>query len=279
MIIERVLNNNVISSLNQRGEEVICMGKGIAFQKKSGDVVEDTLIEKEFVLKDSVTSQQFQQLFEDVPAEEIELVKKIVDYAEKELQVTLAPTIYLNLTDHMHYAIMRAKEGIELPNPLLFETKKFYPKEFRIAQHTLAKISDYFSVTLPESEAGFIAFHIVNAQQKHADMSTTMETTEMVRNILRIISRYFGITLNAETLSYQKIVTHLQYFAQRYLENKLSEETDEFLFALIQSKYPKAFQAVQRINDFLITRYDRPIGESEMIYLTIHIERVVQEQQ
>ncbi len=83
MIIERVLNNNVISSLNQRGEEVICMGKGIAFQKKSGDVVEDTLIEKEFVLKDSVTSQQFQQLFEDVPAEEIELVKKLLIMLKK----------------------------------------------------------------------------------------------------------------------------------------------------------------------------------------------------
>lgn len=278
MIIERVLNNNVISALNQQGEEMICMGKGIAFQKKAGDYVEDSLIEKEFVLKDSATSQQFQQLFADVPAEEIELVKKIVDHAEQELQVSLASTIYLNLTDHMHYAIMRAKEGIEIPNPLIFETKKFYPTEFRLAQHALMKIEEYFGVTLPESEAGFIAFHIVNAQQQHADMSTTFEMTEMVRNILTIISRYFGVALNAETLSYQRIVTHLQYFAQRYLSGKLSEETDEFLYALIQSKYPKAFQAVQRINEFLLSQYDRPIGESEMIYLTIHIERVVQEQ-
>lgn len=277
MIIGRVLNNNVISSVNPQGEEIICMGKGIAFQKKAGDVIDDTLIEKEFVLKDSVTSQQFQQLLQDVPAEEIELVKKIVDYAETELDVALSSAIYLNLTDHMHYAIMRAKEGIEIPNPLLFETKKFYPKEFRLAQHALKKIEEYFGVTLPESEAGFIAFHIVNAQQQHADMSQTLEATEMVRNILTIISRYFGITLNSETLSYQRIVTHLQYFAQRYLSETLTDESDEFLFALIQSKYPKAFQAVQRINDFLITRYARPIGESEMIYLTIHIERVVQE--
>lgn len=277
MIIGRVLNNNVISSVNPQGEEIICMGKGIAFQKKAGDVVDDTLIEKEFVLKDSVTSQQFQQLLQDVPAEEIELVKKIVDYAEAELDVSLSSAIYLNLTDHMHYAIMRAKEGIELPNPLLFETRKFYPKEFRLAQHALEKIEEYFGVSLPESEAGFIAFHIVNAQQQHADMSQTLEATEMVRNILTIISRYFGITLNSETLSYQRIVTHLQYFAQRYLSETLTDEPDEFLFALIQSKYPKSFQAVQRINDFLITRYARPIGESEMIYLTIHIERVVQE--
>lgn len=46
-------------------------------------------------------------------------------------------------------------------------------------------------------------------------------------------------------------------------------------FALVQGKYPKAFQAVQRINEYLLKSYDRPIDQAEMIYLTIHIQRVV----
>lgn len=33
MVIEKVLNNNVVISKNERGEEIICMGKGLAFQK------------------------------------------------------------------------------------------------------------------------------------------------------------------------------------------------------------------------------------------------------
>ena len=49
------------------------------------------------------------------------------------------------------------------------------------------------------------------------------------------------------------------------------------MFELIQAKYPKAFQTVQRINEYLIKTYGKPIGEAEMIYLTIHIERVVNE--
>ncbi|EOT29842.1 hypothetical protein OMQ_00532 [Enterococcus saccharolyticus subsp. saccharolyticus ATCC 43076] len=76
-------------------------------------------------------------------------------------------------------------------------------------------------------------------------------------------------------MNYQRIVTHLQYFAQRYLTDELSDEQDEFLFALVQSKYPKSFQTVQRINEYLIKTYGKPLGQSEMIYLTIHIERVV----
>ena len=37
MVIEKVLNNNVVVSKNELGKEIICMGKGIAFQKKPGD--------------------------------------------------------------------------------------------------------------------------------------------------------------------------------------------------------------------------------------------------
>ncbi|MGC3088856.1 PRD domain-containing protein, partial [Enterococcus faecalis] len=67
----------------------------------------------------------------------------------------------------------------------------------------------------------------------------------------------------------------LQYFAQRYLKQEAHDVEDEFLFALVQGKYPKAFQAVQRINDYLLKSYDRPIDQAELIYLTIHIQRVV----
>ncbi len=93
-------------------------------RKKIGDVIDDAFVEKEFVLKDSFTANQFQQLFADIPAEEVEAVKQVVDEAEQVLGVELSPNIYLTLTDHIHYALMRAREGIEIPNPLLFETRK-----------------------------------------------------------------------------------------------------------------------------------------------------------
>ena len=53
----------------------------------------------------------------------------------------------------------------EMPNPLLLETQKFYPKEFAAAQRALLFVEKDLGVTLPETEAGFIAFHIVNSSQ------------------------------------------------------------------------------------------------------------------
>lgn len=278
MIIAKVLNNNVVFSTNEKGEEMIYMGRGLAFQKKMGDAIDPAKIEKEFILRDSTTAKQFDQLFADIPLEEVEIVKQIADDVEKELGVELTANSYLALTDHMHYALVRAKEGIEIPNPLLFETRKFYPAEYAFAQQAIQRVNQYFDVALPDSEAGFVAFHIVNASQQTGSLTKTMQSTEMVRDVLTIISRFFGIVLNPDSINYHRIVTHLQYFAQRYLGDELSQDTDEFLYALVQGKYPQAFQAVNRINDFLEKTYGKPIGESEMIYLTIHIERVVNDQ-
>ena len=55
-------------------------------------------------------------LFEDVPTK-VEVVKQIVDLAETTLAIELSSNIYLTLTDHIHYALLRAKEGIDIPNP------------------------------------------------------------------------------------------------------------------------------------------------------------------
>lgn len=279
MVIEKVLNNNVVISKNELGEEIICMGKGLAFQKKSGDTISEESIQKEFVLKDSFTTHQFQQLMADVPLEEVDLVKQIVDLAEEQLNIQLSPNIYLTLTDHIHYAISRAKENIELPNPLLFETKKFYPKEYRAAKQALQLVEEKLGVTLPMDEAGFIAFHFVNSEQGNGDMQVTMAATKMVRDILSIISKFFGIAFDEDSLNYQRIITHLQFFTQRYLKDEASDEKDEFLYALVQGKYPKAFRCVERINEYLIQTQQKEMGPGEQIYLTIHIQRVVTEKQ
>ena len=50
MQILRVINNNVISSLDDEKREVVVMGKGVGFQKKAGDLVDASRIEKIFQL-------------------------------------------------------------------------------------------------------------------------------------------------------------------------------------------------------------------------------------
>ena len=50
MIINKVINNNVLSTHDENNREIVLMGKGIGFQKKVGDEVAEDKIEKRFVL-------------------------------------------------------------------------------------------------------------------------------------------------------------------------------------------------------------------------------------
>ena len=46
MQIIKVINNNVISSEDDKGKEIVVMGKGIGFGKKAGEEIEETKIER-----------------------------------------------------------------------------------------------------------------------------------------------------------------------------------------------------------------------------------------
>lgn len=48
MIIGKVLNNNVVFSTNEKGEEIIYMGWGLALQKKAGDTIDSTKTMRRF---------------------------------------------------------------------------------------------------------------------------------------------------------------------------------------------------------------------------------------
>ncbi len=272
--IEKIYNNNVVLS-HKEGKEIVVMGRGIAFQKKVGNEIAEEYVEKTFVMKnDTKLQEQLADVFADIPEEELEVSKKIIEIAEKELQTELDVNIYLMLTDHIHYAIERYHQGINLTNPLVFEIKRFYGQEFQLAKRALEMIEKQFAIVLPEDEAGFIALHIVNARQKDSDMHTTIESTRMVRDVLSIISKFFGLVFDENSVSYNRIVTHLHYFFQRMLVGELKEESDDFLYEIVKEKYPKAFECSTRIKSYVEKTGQSILTRSELVYLTIHIQRV-----
>ena len=52
MRVIKVLNNSLVLALNDEGQEIILMGKGIGFQKTIGYKLSPKEIDKVFVLKD-----------------------------------------------------------------------------------------------------------------------------------------------------------------------------------------------------------------------------------
>ena len=110
MIINKVLNNNVVTIINENDEEAVVMGRGLAFQKKKGDEIDESKIEKIFVLENKSINEKLLTLVNDIPAKYLEIAEDIIRYAEDKLNTKLNENIYLTLTDHISFAISRAEK-------------------------------------------------------------------------------------------------------------------------------------------------------------------------
>lgn len=157
MQVVKVFNNNVVQAQTNLQQEVIVMGRGIGFQKKKGDLLDEDKIDKTFMLTDQMAS--FAEIYRELPAEEVDLVIEIVDLAEKKLQQTFQSTLYITLADHLHYAIERSREGIFLKNPLTWEIRKFYSEAYQIEIEALVTIDERLNIKLSQDEAASIALH------------------------------------------------------------------------------------------------------------------------
>lgn len=277
MKIEKVLNNNVVITLTDTNEEMVVMGRGIAFQRKVGDTIEVEKIEKTFVPEGNEGIETFSTLFKEINPEIIEIANDMIKYAQSILKTKLSNNIYLTLTDHLNYAISRTSEGIEIKNPLTWEIKKFYKKEYEIGLKALENIKTKFGVIMNEDEAASIALHIVNAKQEGQELGITVKMTEVVQDILTIVRLQFGITFDEDSFNYSRFVTHLQYFARRMLEHDNKRSNDDFLFEQVKIKYPKAFECTNKINSYLTNKHHTLLSKDEQVYLAIHIQRVTSE--
>lgn len=159
IIIEKVINNNIISAYEKSGAEVIVMGRGIGFKKKQGEMVPADQISKIFRIKSRTLAEQFKELLANMPLERVRISDEIISHAKDHLKLKLNQSIYVTLTDHINFAIERVSQGIEPQNALLWEIKRFYPQEFQLGIYALELIQDRLDILLPEDEAGFSRFY------------------------------------------------------------------------------------------------------------------------
>ncbi|MBO0472032.1 PRD domain-containing protein [Enterococcus sp. DIV0242_7C1] len=275
MEVKKVINNNIVKSLNLDGQEVLVMGKGIGFKKTVGDVIDDRLIEKVYTSNADLTTNKLTQLLSNVRLEHLQVANEIIGFAKVSLGKKLNENIYLTLTDHIDYAIERHNSGLPVRNALLWEIKRFYNHEYLIGKEALNIISNRLDITLPEDEAGFIALHIVNAELDLSQVSQVSEMTKVIQKIINIVKYHYKTDLDEYTLNYERFITHLKFFVQRLFSGiELDKDKDEGFLFMLKEKYQEEYLCALKIREYIGKEFGRDLKEDEMIYLTIHIRRI-----
>lgn len=275
MKIEKILNNNVILSIDPKTKkEVILMGCGIAFGKKIGEIVEIEKVDKTFVIDDKQIGDKIKTLMGQIPNGIFQLAQEVIVHSEKALNKKLDKQIYISLADHIAFAIKRYRAGIEVKNTLIHEIRIVHPEEFKLGVWALEHINKRAKIELPIDEAGFIALHLVNASYKY-NISEGQNIIAITSGILDVIKNYFNIEFWEDDINYDRLLTHLKFFAKRIILNKEVLNSESDFINIIKKNYKKSYKCALKVKKYIKDEFEYDINDDEVVYLTMHIERVI----
>lgn len=275
MLVKQILNNNVVSAVDEDGLEIILTGRGLGFNTRTGASIDRDAIDKIFRLEDSQVSARFKDLVSEVPVDILQITADIITHARSVLAHKLSEGLYVTLADHLHFALQRQQNNEVLPNPLEWEVRHFYKVEYAIGRQALGIIVARTGTLLPDSEACSIALHIVNAGLNDA-MGKTTQITRLIYQLQNIVKYFFHLPLDEHSLNYQRFITHLKFFAQRVIDGVVLNNDDEDFFELVQQRYQSTLKCVEAMSEFVGKNYHHTMSNSEKLYLTVHIENIVQ---
>ena len=204
----------------------------------------------------------------------MEITSQIIKRAENVLGKSLDKSIYLNLIDHVNFAVTRLKQGIAFKNILLWEIIHFYPQEYEVGLYALELLQEKVGYRLPQDEAGTIAMHIVNAEYDTKNMQDTMKMTELIHKAINLIRYQYHMNFDEESVHYVRFITHLKFFASRLFTDKMLDDPESGLRDLIGKSYPEAYACAEKIAKLIWNDYQLAITEDEVCYLAVHIRRI-----
>ena len=273
MKIDKVMNNNVVSSIDEDGQEIIVVGTGIGFQGKEGKVVDEKKIQKIFRLEDPKMIRKLKEILQDLPMEQFEISTAIIEHAKQSLGTELNENIYVTLTDHIHFAIQRYEDHMNFPNPMLREVRLFYEKEFALGEYALGMIKQRLNISLPLDDAASIALHIVSAEFD-TRVKDTLKITEFLEDVMEQIKNYFHLEIDTQSLSYERFITHLKFLSIKLFASERMDDMNDDVQEMIQKICPEEYQCAGYIKTFIKERYKKDMTSAEVAYLTMHIERI-----
>lgn len=271
--ILKVLSHNVIQVMDhEKNEECILLGKGIGFGKKIGDVFTDTsLIERKYFITDQANLHKYQLLLEKCDEELYFFVEEYLDNVQKTFKCSYDENLHIGLLDHLNFSLYRYSNQISLQNMFMDEMSMMYEEEYEFALKMLKDLNARLGVSLPTSEASFIALHL-HASIKGEKPSVTALYLKIIGDCLTFIEENYGITLDAKSIERTRLITHLKFALKRASENKPIQNV---MVDAIKRVYPKTFDLAMKLTEIIKEDYNIILPEGEVGYLTMHMENII----
>lgn len=274
MIVVKNINNNVSLCLDSSNKEVVVFGKGVGFIKPPNEIplgkIERTFYD---------VNRQYLPLLNDIPSEIIEFTARQMMDIQSRLPYEINSNLVLTLADHLAFAMERAKKGIFVPMPSIYELEISYPLEVRVGRKLVSALERQFKVKLPSGEVQGAAMHFINArntpveeEREHESIERQFET--ILEQTTEIIQWEMNIRVRRDTFNYARFATHVKFLLKRLAKKKHLDSSNLQMYETMRQEYRAVADCVDKIGEYYESVTSAQLNEEEKLYLILHINRV-----
>ena len=267
--IMKVLNKNGILVLDdQSGQEQILLGNGVGFGHRIGERMTRLPEGKRYELvkqKESALTR-----VNEIEPVYIEAAGRIIEEAEKVLG-NLQHDILIPMADHIAMAASRIREHMEIPNPFLQDIRTLFEEEYTAAKNGVEILKSLTDLEFSEDEIGYITLHL-HAGLAKENVAQSLETARLVNRCLGMIEEYMNKKLTADSLGYNRLVSHIRYMLARV---RKGESVNLDLEDYARHSFPKEYEAAAKVCQILEQEMKLHFPQEETGFLAIHIRRVM----
>ena len=268
-IVIKALNNNMVL-IKEHGVEKILLAKGIGFNKKFGDILEDNLeVDKVFSIEDKKSQENLKEVYNRVDGEFVAICEEALAEISEELGEELNETIHIGLIDHLAIAMKRLKNKEQINNPFIVEIETLYSVEFEMAKKIVNKLQDKYEIDFPEGEIGFITLHIHSARNGKM-LSNSIKYSYLSNKIIIYIEEKFNSKIDKRSLDYARFLSHVRFTIERVLTDTVLKND---LTEIIKKSYPISYEIAEGASKIIEETLDKKVCDDEVAYIAMHVER------
>ena len=271
MKIFKVINNNMVSVKNNDGTETMLKGLAIGYGAKPGDTVDESKIEKRFILESKSVARKFNDIAVGIDKRIIDACVDVISEIISKSKEPLSNNLYLSIIDHVNILMDRMKEGYVFDNFVLWDLKRIYPDEYAIAKWAVQELSNKLECDIPYDEASFLTLHIVSAE-KGRTMQNAYEETNTINEIVEILGKHVPFKEEGNDYFYNRFITHVRYLVENK-GNRIegNHRRNNMMLETFTNAYPVLANCVEEVNKYLIDKKKWSLSNDEKLYLIIHL--------
>ncbi len=278
MKVVQSLNQNALLVMNNKGEEVVALGRGIGFGKKRGDLIDSDGISRIFTVQSTANEKRILETLKSIDNEIYVIAEDVVDLGEKLLDKKLNETFIFTIAKHIQFAIERDREEPIEYSPFEYQLRYLYPDEYKASEEVIKFINEKYHLNMKIQEISFFTLHFVNGMIDSEDFNDILKLSELLNKIISFIDIESGNRLKRDSIDYSRFIVHLRYFLIRTLSKSQEDKKDprmSELLSITKEMYLEETALLEKLKKKLSSDNQLSFGVDEDLYLLLHLVRIL----